>query len=43
MGYPTPAHRAGLNRLGITPLHRRGYKLVQTQLELLQLLNKNRL
>jgi len=34
MGYPTPAHRAGMEELGITPLHRQGYKLVQAQLAL---------
>jgi len=34
MGYPTPAHRAGMEELGITPLHRQGYKLVQAQLTL---------
>lgn len=28
MGYPTKAHRAAIVRLGITPLHRRTFKLI---------------
>lgn len=28
MGYPTKAHRAAIARLGITPLHRRTFKLI---------------
>jgi ribonuclease HII len=35
MGYATSAHRSGIEQLGITPLHRQGYKIVQTQLSLL--------
>lgn len=28
MGYPTKAHRAAIARIGITPLHRRSFKLI---------------
>jgi ribonuclease HII len=34
MGYATPAHRQGLATLGLTPLHRRNFKLVHEQLVL---------
>jgi ribonuclease HII len=32
-GYPTPGHQAALEALGVTPLHRRTYKVVQAALE----------
>ena len=31
-GYPTKEHRAGIERFGITPLHRLSFKLMDTQL-----------
>jgi len=33
-GYPTKAHRIALEKLGITPLHRQSFKLLDTQLKL---------
>ncbi len=33
-GYPTKAHRAAIEKLGITPLHRQSFKLLDTQLKL---------
>lgn len=33
-GYPTPAHREALTRLGVTPVHRRSFAPVARQLEL---------
>ncbi len=33
-GYPTKAHRAAIKKLGITPLHRQTFKLLDTQLKL---------
>ncbi len=33
-GYPTKAHRAAIEKLGITPLHRQTFKLLDTQLKL---------
>jgi ribonuclease HII len=43
MGYATLAHRAGIETLGITPLHRQNYKVVHEQLALFEngLLNNN--
>lgn len=35
-GYPTPAHRAGIKELGVTPLHRMSFQLLPTQLELFE-------
>lgn len=32
VGYPTPAHRAAIIRLGLTPHHRKTFGLVRTQL-----------
>ncbi|WP_083634965.1 ribonuclease HII [Maricaulis sp. W15] len=32
-GYPSPAHRAALNELGATPIHRRSYAPVRAALE----------
>jgi ribonuclease HII len=34
MGYPTEAHRDGIRKLGITPLHRKTFQLLPAQLEL---------
>lgn len=34
MGYPTGAHRDGIRKLGLTPLHRRTFQLLPPQLEL---------
>ena len=31
-GYPTPEHRAGIARLGVTPLHRRSFRPVREAL-----------
>ncbi len=33
-GYPTKAHRAAIQKLGATPLHRQTFKLLDTQLKL---------
>ena len=33
-GYPTKKHREAIQRLGITPLHRKSFKLLPEQLEL---------
>jgi len=32
-GYPTPEHRAGIARLGVTPLHRRSFRPVREALD----------
>ena len=34
VGYPTPEHRDGIRKLGITPYHRRSFQLLPSQLEL---------
>ncbi len=34
VGYPTAEHREGIRGLGITPLHRRSFQLLPSQLEL---------
>ena len=34
VGYPTDAHRDGIRQLGITPLHRKSFALLPSQLEL---------
>ncbi|MGE0587500.1 MAG: ribonuclease HII [Cyclobacteriaceae bacterium] len=34
VGYPTEEHRDGIRSLGITPLHRRSFQLLPSQLEL---------
>lgn len=34
MGYPTPDHRKGILELGITPLHRKSFRLLPQQLEI---------
>jgi ribonuclease HII len=34
MGYPTEAHRDGIRKLGITPLHRKTFQLLPAQMEL---------
>jgi ribonuclease HII len=34
VGYPTDEHREGIRKLGITPLHRRSFQLLPSQLEL---------
>jgi ribonuclease HII len=34
VGYPTGEHRDGIKKLGITPLHRRSFQLLPSQLEL---------
>lgn len=36
VGYPTEEHRDGIKRLGITPLHRRSFQLLPSQLELFE-------
>jgi ribonuclease HII len=36
VGYPTPEHRDGIKRQGITPYHRRTFQLVPAQLELFE-------
>ena len=36
MGYPTPEHRDGIRRLGITPIHRRSFQLLPAQLDLFE-------
>ncbi len=33
-GYPTKAHRAAIEKLGVTPYHRQSFKLLDTQLKL---------
>ena len=33
-GYPTPSHRQGIRRLGVTPYHRKTFQLLPAQLEL---------
>ena len=33
-GYPTKAHRQGIEKLGATPLHRQTFRLLDTQLKL---------
>ncbi|HOX83383.1 MAG TPA: ribonuclease HII [Chryseolinea sp.] len=34
VGYPTPKHRAGIMKLGITPYHRKSFQLLPSQLEI---------
>jgi ribonuclease HII len=34
VGYPTEEHRDGIKKLGITPLHRKSFQLLPSQLEL---------
>ncbi len=34
VGYPTDAHRDGIRQYGVTPLHRKSFALLPTQLEL---------
>ncbi len=34
VGYPTPEHREGIKKLGITPYHRKSFQLLPSQLEL---------
>jgi len=36
VGYPTWEHRDGIKKLGITPLHRRSFQLLPSQLELFE-------
>lgn len=36
VGYPTGEHREGIKTLGITPLHRRSFQLLPSQLDLFQ-------
>lgn len=36
VGYPTEEHRDGIRKLGITPLHRRSFQLLPSQLELFE-------
>ncbi|KEO72435.1 ribonuclease HII [Anditalea andensis] len=33
VGYPTQAHREGIGKMGITPLHRKSFRLLPEQLE----------
>jgi len=35
-GYPTKQHRAGIEKYGITPLHRKSFKLLPDQVEILK-------
>lgn len=34
MGYPTKAHRDGIRKLGVTPFHRKTFRLLPEQIEL---------
>jgi ribonuclease HII len=34
VGYPTAAHREGIEKLGVTPIHRKSFRLLPEQLEL---------
>jgi len=34
VGYPTPEHRQGIQSLGVTPIHRKTFQLLPSQLEL---------
>ncbi len=34
VGYPTAAHREGIKKYGVTPLHRKSFQLLPSQLEL---------
>jgi ribonuclease HII len=36
VGYPTEEHRDGIRKLGITPLHRRSFQLLPSQLEMFE-------
>ena len=36
VGYPTEEHRDGIRKLGITPLHRKTFQLLPSQLELFE-------
>jgi ribonuclease HII len=36
VGYPTEEHREGIRKLGITPLHRKTFQLLPSQLELFE-------
>ena len=36
VGYPTGEHRDGIKKLGITPLHRKSFQLLPSQLDLFQ-------
>ncbi|MBX2901227.1 MAG: ribonuclease HII [Cyclobacteriaceae bacterium] len=36
VGYPTDEHREGIRALGITPLHRKSFQLLPSQLELFE-------
>jgi len=36
VGYPTDEHRDGIKKLGITPLHRKSFRLLPEQLELFE-------
>ncbi len=36
VGYPTPKHREGIVKLGITPYHRRTFQLLPSQLEIFE-------
>jgi ribonuclease HII len=36
VGYPTEEHREGIKKLGITPLHRKTFRLLPEQLELFE-------
>ncbi len=41
-GYPTKKHRAGIQKVGITDLHRRSFKLLPDQMELFSLKDQNK-
>ncbi|WP_143960554.1 ribonuclease HII [Litoribacter populi] len=34
VGYPTQAHRKGIEQLGVTPIHRKSFRLLPDQLEI---------
>ena len=36
VGYPTPEHRQGIKKLGITTIHRKSFQLLPSQLELFE-------
>ena len=36
VGYPTPEHREGIKKLGITAIHRKSFQLLPSQLELFE-------
>lgn len=41
VGYPTQEHRQGIRQLGITPYHRKSFRLLPSQLDLFEDISKN--